>query len=87
MRDQATGTQSGLWSPLAYITRLQKNIGHQQYFWGSATSISEFKQEVKSGVATSIQLRGKLAYGSAIMEPFLTDDGKTLKTYFAMNPA
>ena len=86
MKERATGTQSGPWSPLAYITHLQKNIGHQQYFRGSATSIGEFKREVESGVATLIQLRGKLAYRSTIMEPFLTDDGETLETYFAMNP-
>ena len=72
---------TGICYPYIHI---QKNVGHYQHFRGNAISIGEFKREVESGVATSVQLGGKIAYGSAIVEPFLTAEGETLETYFAI---
>ena len=81
MKLQATGTQSGVWQPLAYFMHLGKNISHYQVFKGNVTSIGQFKQEVESQVATTVQLGGKLAYGSKLMEPLLAANGELLQSY------
>ena len=55
MKERATGTQSGLWPPLAYITHVQKNVGHKQNpTWGGSTSIGDFKRQVEPGVDTTM---------------------------------
>ena len=87
MKLQATGTQSGVWQPLAYFMHLAKNISHYQVFKENITSIGQFKQEIESQVATTVQLGGKLAYGSTPMKPLLAVDEETLQSYFAMVPA
>ena len=86
MKLRATGTQSGVWGPLAFMMHLGKNLSHYQVFNNNVQSIGQFKREVEAQVATTVQLGGKLAYGSKLMEPFLTDAGQTLATYFAMTP-
>ena len=88
MKERATDTQSGLWPPLAYMTHIQKNVGLlQNPKWGGTTSIGEYKRQVDSGVDTATRLGGNCTYGTAMMIPFLTDNGETLATYFAMTPA
>ena len=62
MKLQATGTQNGVWPPLVYFMHLHRNVGHHQVYKGNVTSIGEFKREVESQVATTVQLGGKLAY-------------------------
>ena len=47
----------------------------------------DYKRQVKSGVDTTTRLEGKCAYGTAMMIPFLDDNGETLAMYFAMTPA
>ena len=87
MKLQATGTQSGVWGPLAFMMHLGKNLSHLQVFNNNVQTIGQFKREIKAQVATTVQLGGKLAYGSKLMEPFLVDAVQTLTTYFTMTPA
>ena len=88
MKERSTGTQSGLWPPMALMAHLQKTVQHQQNpVQGGSTSIRDFKREVKSHGATAVQLGGKFAFGSSMMEPILVDDGETLASYLAMDAA
>ena len=87
MKLRATGTQSGVWEPLAFFMHLGKNLLHYQVFHGNVSTIGQFKREVESQVATTVQLGGKFAYGSKLMEPFLAANGESLQSYFAMTAA
>ena len=88
LRDRATGTNSGVWPPMACMNQLQKSVGLlQNPKWGGTTSVGEYKRLVENGVNSTMRLGGKCAYGTAIMIPFLTANGQTLATYFAMTPA
>ena len=74
IKERSIGTQSGIWAPMALISHLQKTVQHKQNpVWEGSTSIGDFKREVESHVSTAVQLGGKLAFGSAIMEPILAD--------------
>ena len=66
---------------------LHKNVANHQVCKGNVTSIGQFKQEVESQVATTVQLGGKLAYGSKLMEPLLAANGEPLQSYFVMTAA
>ena len=54
MKLRATGTQSGVWAPLALFIQLQKNIGHRKLHRGVVATVRKFKREVESSVATTV---------------------------------
>ena len=88
MKERSTGTQSGLWPPMALMAHLQKTVQHRQNpARGGSTSIGYFEREVESHVATAIQLGGKFSFGSSIMEPILANGGETLASYLVMDAA
>ena len=88
MKERSTGTQSGLWPPMALMAHLQKTVQHKQNpARGGSTSIGDFKRKVESHVATAIQLGEKFSFESSIMEPVLANGGETLASYLAMDAA
>ena len=68
LEERRTGTMSGVWQLLAYITQFQKTVLHSENPpQGGQTPTSDYKQEVESHVATTCRLGGTLAYGSTLM--------------------
>ena len=86
MKDISTGTMTGVWQPLALITQIQRTLSHlQNPVRGGLKPIGDYKREVESFVDTTSRLGGSFAFGTALMEPILTNDGETLLTYLGMD--
>ena len=62
---------------------------YRTHYTGGSTPIRDFKLEVDSYsyVEITCRLGGFFAFGSTLMEPFLTDANETLGSYLAMDIA
>ena len=75
LKDISTGTMTGVWQPLALITQIQRTLSHLQNPVRKGLKPIEYhKREVESFVDTTSRLGVSFAFGTALIEPILTND-------------
>ena len=76
-----------VWQRLALMSQFQQTVSHlQNPICGGSKAIGDYKQEVESFVDTTARPPGgSFAFGTALMEPILTDGGENLLTYLLMD--
>ena len=72
LKDGCTGTISGVWQRLSYITQMEKTVSHTQNPpQGGHTPTGDYKRAVEAHVTTTCRLGGTLAYGLTFNEDIL----------------